>query len=65
MTQDEHILLAGQIKCLLQEIDNYQASIINLEASPAVILLANGIKKSAIELGELQYRYHNEEVTND
>ncbi len=65
MTQEERILMAKQIECLLQEIDNYQASIINLEACPAIILLANGIKKSALELGELQYRYHNEEVTNE
>lgn len=65
MTQNEHILLAGQIECLLQEIDNYQASIINLEATPAIILLANAIKDTAENLGELQYRYHHEDVTND
>lgn len=62
MTATERMQMAGQIECLLKEIDNYQASITNLNATPAIILLVEGVKSAAENLGELQYRYHNEKA---
>lgn len=65
MTKTEHLLMGKQIECLLKEIRELQAGIINLEADAAVITLSDELANTSEEIGALQWRYDNEEITDD
>lgn len=65
MTKTEHFLMGEQIECLLKEIEELKAGIINLEANAPIVAVSNALASASEEIGELQWRYNNEEITDD